>query len=102
VQRVGLIGTTFRVPWRLSRNLERMGRGLWVLLEQHFLCRGGCTVSWNGWVAAGGSYSKNMSCVTAAVPYLGTDGSRPVGFIGKTFRVGADRCGVSPLSCSNI
>ena len=54
--RVGLIDKAFRVSWRFSRILERMGRGGWVLLIKHFVCRGDLAGTWNGWVAAGVSY----------------------------------------------
>ena len=55
-RRVALIDKAFRVSRRFSRDLERMGRGGWLLLIKHFVCRGDLAGTWNGWVAAGGSY----------------------------------------------
>ena len=55
-RRVGLIDKAFRASRHFSRDLERMGRGGWVLLIQHFVCLGDLAGTWNGWVAARGSY----------------------------------------------
>ena len=36
-----------------------MGRGGWLLLIQHFVCRGDLSVSYDGWVAAGRAPAPN-------------------------------------------
>ena len=127
MQRVGLFGTTFRVSRRLHRILERMGRGRWVLLGQHVVCPGGCILERMGrgrWVLLEkhfvweptGAVCHRRRAVAGDGKGRGKTGWEPTGAVYHRRRaaraggrkgagqngVGADWCGISPPSCTNI